>query len=399
MAIKTISKLDPYWNEVDEGCIGGSFHLYESNNSNDEIPETKDPQGKSQQVPFRFDDSTDYNLLFEVSKPAIKTGAEGFTDEEFQSYKLTYKDLIKNIILDTKTYLNARNNLGDFDLCCLVNKDYTFAGNKTFKDDVIFNNNVTFKSDVDADGITITLGDKGFLNGYAYGLKDNKSIKTTIPNQPNAVISKVGDPVWFYQGRPASLSCVNYATYAYNMVDESGKKLTVGDNKHPVYFVDGVPISTNIIVSADYADNAIHANRADYATNAGHANYATHAYWSDLGEKYLADASYEPGTLIQFGGDKELTIAKDEVNAIVSTKAFELNAGLKDGTVIALCGRVPTKVIGKIKKFDKIVLSSTPGVARKRKWYDFFKRTIGRALETNQCEEVKLVECVTQFNI
>ena len=90
--------------------------------------------------------------------------------------------MIKNIILDTKTYLNARNNLGDFDLCCLVNKDYTFAGDKTFKGDVIFNNNVTFKSDVDANGITITLGDGGFLNGYAYGLKDNKSKKTTIPN-------------------------------------------------------------------------------------------------------------------------------------------------------------------------------------------------------------------------
>ena len=47
MAIKTVSKLDPYWNEVDEGNIGGSFHLYEQNNSNDAIPETKDPQGKS----------------------------------------------------------------------------------------------------------------------------------------------------------------------------------------------------------------------------------------------------------------------------------------------------------------------------------------------------------------
>ena len=83
----------------------------------------------------------------------------------------------------------------------------------------------------------------------------------------------------------------------------------------------------------------------------------------------------------------------------MSTKAFELNAGLKDGTVIALCGRVPTKVIGKIKKFDKIVLSSTPGVARKRKWYDFFKRTIGRALEASNIEEVKLVECVTRFEV
>ena len=100
---------------------------------------------------------------------------------------------------------------------------------------------------------------------------------------------------------------------------------------------------------------------------------------------------------MKFGGKNEITIADTEVNAIVSTKAFDLNAGLKDGTVIALCGRVPTKVIGKIQKFDKIVLSSTPGVARAKKWYDFFKRTIGRALEGNEDKNIKLVECVTRF--
>ncbi|MBP5784848.1 MAG: hypothetical protein J6W16_04625, partial [Methanobrevibacter sp.] len=77
-------------------------------------------------------------------------------------------------------------------------------------------------------------------------------------------------------------------------------------------------------------------------------DFAHHAWWSDLGERYLADKEYEPGTLVKFGGTKEITIADDEVNAIVSTKAFDLNAGLKDGTVIALCGRVPTKVKGKI---------------------------------------------------
>lgn len=89
-------------------------------------------------------------------------------------------------------------------------------------------------------------------------------------------------------------------------------------------FKNGVPVECNVI------------------------DFANHALWSDLGEKYSSDKPYEPGTLVKFGGDKEITIADTEVNAIVSTKAFSLNTLLKDGVTIALCGRVPTKVKGKI---------------------------------------------------
>jgi hypothetical protein len=46
---------------------------------------------------------------------------------------------------------------------------------------------------------------------------------------------------------------------------------------------------------------------------------------------------------------------------------------------IALVGRVPVKVIGKVKKFDKLVLSNTPGVAR-IKQKDEKNTTIGIAL-------------------
>ena len=84
------------------------------------------------------------------------------------------------------------------------------------------------------------------------------------------------------------------------------------------------------------------------------------------------------------------------MNAIVSTKAFDLNACLKGGTIIALCGRVPTKVKGKIKKFDKIMLSEIPGIACK---WNGNSRVIGRALESNDNEDIKLVECVTRFQL
>ena len=197
-------------------------------------------------------------------------------------------------------------------------------------------------------------------------------------------------PVCFVDGIPYELTCVMCALSAYNLVDRtSGKPWTVG-NAHMVpndmwgskswgsyiptdtvvKFKNGVPMECNVI------------------------DFANHALWSDLGEKYLPDQQYEPGTLVKFGGEKEITIADTEVNAIVSTKAFSLNTLLKGGITIALCGRVPTKVIGKIQKFDKIMLSDTPGIACK---WDGKSKVIGRALESNDDENIKLVECVTQF--
>lgn len=48
---------------------------------------------------------------------------------------------------------------------------------------------------------------------------------------------------------------------------------------------------------------------------------ASSARWGDLAELYVADADYEPGTLIRFGGEKEITVASDgEVNGVVTSR-------------------------------------------------------------------------------
>jgi hypothetical protein len=95
---------------------------------------------------------------------------------------------------------------------------------------------------------------------------------------------------------------------------------------------------------------------------------ALHAKWSDLAELYDSDFNYEPGTLVKFGGEKEITIADNCVNAVVTTQpGFILGENDTNTKIaIALVGRVPVKVMGSINKFDKIILSNTPGVAIKR---------------------------------
>jgi hypothetical protein len=102
---------------------------------------------------------------------------------------------------------------------------------------------------------------------------------------------------------------------------------------------------------------------------------ATSAQFADLAEKYIADQAYEPGTVLEFGGQFEVTMAADETRAvagIVSTApGFIMNNGLEavvtDGertVTLALTGRVPCKVRGTIYKGDLLV-SAGGGFARR----------------------------------
>ena len=96
---------------------------------------------------------------------------------------------------------------------------------------------------------------------------------------------------------------------------------------------------------------------------------ATSALYADLAECYQADADYEPGTVLVFGGNKEVTISTvfcdSRVAGVVSTDpAYKMNAGLTGQHVVtvALTGRVPCKVLGPVSKGD-LMVSSPHGYA------------------------------------
>lgn len=123
---------------------------------------------------------------------------------------------------------------------------------------------------------------------------------------------------------------------------------------------------------------------------------ASTALWADLAEKYESDVKYPIGTLVAFGGEKEITIAKKNVNGVISEKpGYTLNSKSK-GQPVALVGRVKVRVIGKINKNDKLVLYKD-GVARKKKWYDVSKTVIGITLESNNSNDEKLVMSVVRL--
>ncbi len=120
--------------------------------------------------------------------------------------------------------------------------------------------------------------------------------------------------------------------------------------------------SGNVTIDS-YAN--IHANVATLT--------ATQARYADLAERYEADRKYDAGTVVVFGGEKEITGATSEydhrVAGVLSTApAYMMNkdAGTDDThPYVALSGRVPCKVTGSISKGDLLTTSNKDGHAMK----------------------------------
>jgi hypothetical protein len=112
---------------------------------------------------------------------------------------------------------------------------------------------------------------------------------------------------------------------------------------------------------------------------------ATSAQYADLAERYTSDTIYEPGTVVSFGGDAEVTMSTESMDSriagVVSTNpGFLMNDGLEGTNVaVALTGRVPVKVTGTIRKGDMLV-SAGEGYA-KAEANPRLGSVIGKALE------------------
>jgi hypothetical protein len=127
---------------------------------------------------------------------------------------------------------------------------------------------------------------------------------------------------------------------------------------------------------------------------------ATESYYADLAENYLADAEYAPGTVVEFGGEAEVTQSTTHgthrVAGVVSTNPAHLMNSHCEGdnvVAVALQGRVPCNVIGKVAKGDMLVASNVPGYAVVNNT-PAVGSVIGKALEAKLDGERGTVEVV-----
>ena len=126
---------------------------------------------------------------------------------------------------------------------------------------------------------------------------------------------------------------------------------------------------------------------------------STQAKYADLAENYLSDHDYPPGTVVIFGGEKEITISSSthdiRVAGVISTDpAYLMNSG-SDGLPVALTGRVPCLVQGPVSKGTILVSSNTAGVAESLN--AIFYRPgciIGKSLEVIDDSSTKIIEVV-----
>ena len=127
---------------------------------------------------------------------------------------------------------------------------------------------------------------------------------------------------------------------------------------------------------------------------------ATEARYADLAENYTADAEYEPGTVLIFGGEEELTVTRlrgdNRVAGVVSEHpAYLMNSELEGSnvTAIALQGRTKVKAIGVVKKGQMLVTSSTQGFASASSTPEI-GTVIGKAVEDKTDGGEGLIEVV-----
>ena len=151
------------------------------------------------------------------------------------------------------------------------------------------------------------------------------------------------------------------------------------------------------------ADNTWNLGTASlrYATVYGvtFSGVSTTAKYADLAERYTSDAEYPAGTVVVFGGDKEITISTQShdtaVAGVISTDPAYLMNSEAEGLPVAMTGRVPCQVQGPVRKGQLVVTSDTPGVAQAIDNSKFLPGcVIGKALEAINTNTIETIEVV-----
>jgi hypothetical protein len=133
---------------------------------------------------------------------------------------------------------------------------------------------------------------------------------------------------------------------------------------------------------------------------------ATTALYADVAERFAADQEYAPGTVVELGGSAEITRSLDDLSekvfGVISTRAaYLMNSGVgTDAThpPIAMTGRVPVRVTGRINKGDRLV-SAGQGQARAAQPGEATAfNVIGRALENKTTTEDGVIEAIVTIN-
>ena len=212
--------------------------------------------------------------------------------------------------------------------------------------------------------------------------------ESIIPDFSGLTIGDSNDP--YAAGYFETLVFSNISPLGDSITFDGNVNFTGGDVNFTDITVSGCVETTCITTGAPLTGGTVEGT---WTLTAGSTFEATYA---DLAENFEADEDYEPGTVVKLGGSKEITMC-DSVNCsdvfgVISTNpAYIMNAG--GGLPVALQGRTPVKLIGSVKKGERLVSAGQPGYAmalKEDKYYDP-RIVIGRSLEDTDGDTVMAV--------
>jgi hypothetical protein len=282
-----------------------------------------------------------------------------------------------------------------------------------------------------SDGTVLTTIEEGTVNTGAcsialvgrrtagYGVPVAESLVKLLEN--NASNTAPSNPLigqlWFDKGTLAvklynGTAWSSIATFSSNGATLTGYQLALScpDGVAPITTASKTKV-TNL--NADYLDgydSAIPAtpltvvvrNSSGDVVGVKFQGQATSTVYADVAERFEASEELEIGDIVGLGGDGEIRKSRWEdgysLGVISGNPGIRMNedAGSDDThPFVGYLGRVPVKVLGKVKKGDVLGMSETPGAARASPIdggiYGFM---IGRALEDKEIDDVGLVLAV-----
>jgi hypothetical protein len=175
--------------------------------------------------------------------------------------------------------------------------------------------------------------------------------------------------------------------------------------------VTGTVTAGNITVATgNISGGNINNNNSNGVGNIGSATTyfnrlfatATTALYADVAERFAADEVLEAGTVVELGGTAEITRSLTELSenvfGVISTRAaYLMNGGAGEDDThppVAMTGRVPVKVVGTVRKGDRLV-SAGAGIARAARAGEATSfNVIGRSLVDKLTPESGTIEAI-----
>lgn len=129
---------------------------------------------------------------------------------------------------------------------------------------------------------------------------------------------------------------------------------------------------------------------------------ASSAQYADIAENYTIKNTKKIGTFISVSLDENYdieesnTIADPKCFGVISEKpAYLMDSELKNAQPVALTGKIDARIVGPIKKGDRIVTSKIAGCGKAAEVTEYVC-TVAWSLETNLSEVEKLVKVIVK---